>query len=404
MKNQSPLCLNIFFSFLQYFISGFYPLIVILFISTRLSVETWGELTLIQAISLLMSLLIIFGTDSMGMRKIPESGESKNKVFQCIKQIFFIRMINFLFIGSISLIFFVPYFGFVNTCAVLFWTFSIIISPLWAFIALDQTKKFISIETIIRILSLLALFSFIENDSDKYLHVLIISLSNLSFGFFTSIILLKQTFIKDNQTNNISLIKSGYKESFPFVSIQLLSQSYIMLPVILVGSILGSAEAANYGNAEKFQRLFRSLISPVGRVLLSHSSKIDSDNNKIAEKWALSAFFGIILFFIGYIMSTIFFDYFFSDEYKDMKQIAIIMFASLPFIFVSSHLINSFIYPIGEEIFLRRLLSFIATITIFLIIFFLNSSGIISAAIITLFAEIILAISIFIFMKKSLNN
>ena len=73
MKSQPPLNLNIFFSFLQYVISGFYPLIVILLISTRLSVETWGELTLIQAISLLMSLLIIFGTDSMGMRKIPES-------------------------------------------------------------------------------------------------------------------------------------------------------------------------------------------------------------------------------------------------------------------------------------------------------------------------------------------
>ena len=103
-------------------------------------------------------------------------------------------------------------------------------------------------------------------------------------------------------------------------------------------------------------------------------------------------------------MTTIFFDYFFSDEYRDMKQIAIIMFASLPFIFISSHLINSFIFPIGEEIFLRRLLSFVAPVTIFLIIFFLNSSGIISAAFITLFAEIILAISIFIFMKKSLNN
>ena len=117
MKSQPPLNLNIFFSFLQYVISGFYPLIVILLISTRLSVETWGELTLIQAISLLMSLLIIFGTDSMGMRKIPESGENKKKVFQCIKQIFFIRIINFLFIGFISFIFFVPYFGFVNTCS-----------------------------------------------------------------------------------------------------------------------------------------------------------------------------------------------------------------------------------------------------------------------------------------------
>ena len=45
------------------------------------------------------------------------------------------------------------------------------------------------------------------------------------------------------------------------------------------------------------------------------------------------------------------FDLFFDDDYESMKQIAIIMFASIPFIYVSSHLINTFIYPFNNEYF-----------------------------------------------------
>ena len=404
IKKNSVLNKNIFFSFFQYILSGFYPLIIILFISTRLSVETWGELTIIQASSILVSLLIIFGTDSLGMRKIPKSGSNSIEIFKSIKQVYFIRLINFLAISIVSYIFIMPYYGTINTLAVLLWAFSIIISPLWAYIALGRTKKFINTELFVRIVSLVMLYIFINEDSDKYLHIIIICSSNLIFSIITTINLVKNLYVKDLSLHNIDLIKSGYRESLPFVSIQLLNHSYIMLPVLLVGSILGSAEAANYGNAEKFQRLFRSFISPLGRVLLTYNSKKDIDKSEIIKQWPYSALFGIILFFVGVIVSTTFFDYFFSNDYRDMKQISIIMFASLPFIFTSSHLINSFLYPEGKEIILRKMLLFIAPITILLLIYFMSIYGLVFTAIITLIAEIILSISIYSFMKYNLKH
>ena len=77
-ESYNTLLSNIFFSFIHYVLSGLYPLIIILFISTRLSVEVWGELTLIQATAVILSLVIIFGTDSFGMRKIPRQNKNKN--------------------------------------------------------------------------------------------------------------------------------------------------------------------------------------------------------------------------------------------------------------------------------------------------------------------------------------
>ena len=55
-----------------------------------------GELTLIQATAVILSLVIIFGTDSFGMRKIPRQNKNKKLIFNVIIQVYLVRLINFL--------------------------------------------------------------------------------------------------------------------------------------------------------------------------------------------------------------------------------------------------------------------------------------------------------------------
>ena len=90
-----------------------------------------GELTLIQATAVILSLVIIFGTDSFGMRKIPRQNKNKKLIFNVIIQVYLVRLINF-FIVSILLCFLIGKFDLLTIFSILFWSFSIIISPLWA--------------------------------------------------------------------------------------------------------------------------------------------------------------------------------------------------------------------------------------------------------------------------------
>ena len=396
-ESYNTLLSNIFFSFIQYVLSGLYPLIIILFISTRLSVEVWGELTLIQATAVILSLVIIFGTDSFGMRKIPRQNKNKKLIFNVIIQVYLVRLINF-FIVSILLCFLIGKFDLLTIFSILFWSFSIIISPLWAFIALDNTKSFVYLELIIRLISLFLLFFFITDDEYKFSYIIIISSSNIVFSVL-GIIQLVRKYYTFNFPEMKEYIINAYKESFPFFNIQILNNSYIMLPVILVGSILGTSEAANYGNAEKFQRLFRSLISPFGRVLLSFNSKKTVKKDKLIRLWPYVGMIGITIFIVGLIMSTTFFDLFFDDDYESMKQIAIIMFASIPFIYVSSHLINTFIYPFNNEYFLNKVMLIIAPIVVMVLLVFMNSEYLIFTSFVGLIAEIILCLTLVLFLK-----
>ena len=91
-----------------------------------------------------------------------------------------------------------------------------------------------------------------------------------------------------------------------------------------------------------------------------------------------------------------------------MKKILVIFFASIPFIFTTSFLVNSFIYPTNNEFYLNKVLILISPLCLIIIVIFIKKYGLIFTSIITLITEMILCFSILTYMiknkKKFLKN
>jgi len=370
--------------------------------SNVLSVSVWGEILLLQSFSLFSSILIVFGTEVYGLREISKSISDESKISKIINQVFFLRIVNFFIFFSIFFLL-VPLLNIPVDLflIILIWAFSLIISPLWIYTALGKLNSFFYIELFIKTIAIVIIYLNVLGDTDNDLLVLILIGVNY-FISISSLINIRKNICLDNHP--IGSLKEIYTETTPFFLIQFCANIFTSFPILIVGYTLGSAQAAIFGNAERLFRMFRSLYSPINRIVLKFSSYQKIDNNIKMKEFMFAGFLGILVFFLGAIFISFFVEIILGEKYIDSISIALILISAIPFIFAGNQILHSYIYPSNNELFFMKTLLWLTPlniISLFSLSYFIGSHG---TALSMFVAELALFIAFFSFIKTKFRN
>lgn len=360
------------------------PVIILIVISTRFSIEVWGELTLVQAIAAFSLIVINFGSDSYGIR---EMSKNKGVIYNdnLVFNTFLLRLIVFVIVAICSiypliiqferLAYFTLALSFLNC-----------LSPFWIFVGLKQLRSVVLFEFMVRFIALILMILYVKDDDYIGEYCIILISVPLFINIYSWLQYFRQRSLSGFASIKIDVL-SLYKNLMPFLSFQVLQQAFIGLPVLVVGFRLGYTYSAIYGNAEKIQRIVRGLISPIGRVLLSYSSDFSYRSNRMSyiKLIAMTSFF---LMIGAIIITNIAVTKFFGQEYSEMVHLSSILLASVPFIYVSSILVNLEILPNGMEKALSRILFWVAAITSITLLFGIDYFGVLGVAVVVGLAEL----------------
>lgn len=393
---------NLIFSYAQFFVTSIFPIFVMIHASNVLSVSVWGEILLLQSFSLFSSILIVFGTEVYGLREISKAISNESKISKIINQVFFLRLINFFIFFSISFLIVsiikIPIYLFL---IILVWTFPLIISPLWIYTALGKLNSFFYIELFIKTIAILIIYLNVLGDTDNDL--LILTLIGVHYFIsIASLINIRKNICFNN--NPISFLKETYIETTPFFLIQFCANIFTTFPILIVGYTLGSTQAAIFGNAERLFRMFRSLYSPINRIVLKFSSSQEIDNKVKLKEFLFAGFFGILVFLLGAIFISFFIEKILGEKYIDSISIALILISVIPFIFAGNQILHSYIYPSNNELFFMKTLLWLTPlniISLFSLSYFIGLHG---TALSMFIAELALFIIFFSFIKTKFRN
>ena len=393
---------NLIFSYAQFFVTSIFPILVMIYASRALSVSAWGEVLLFQSFSLFSSILIIFGTEVYGLREISKSISDQNKVSKIINQVFALRIINFFVFFSISFLFVsivkIPIHSFL---IILLWTFPLVISPLWIFIALGKLNSFFYIELFIKSIAILLIYLNVLGDKDSDILILVLISLNYFISFASLINIRKNICFSSVQ---ISSLKEIYNETTPFFLIQFCANIFTSFPILIIGYTMGSAQAAIFGNAERLFRMFRSLYSPINRIVLKFSSSEKIDNTVKMKEFIFAGSIGILILFLGAIFISFFVEIILGKKYIDSISIALILISAIPFIFAGNQILHSYIYPSRNELFFMKTLLWLTPfniISLFSLSYFMGLHG---TALSMVIAELALFIVFFSFIKTKFRN
>lgn len=261
------------------------PFLTIPYISRIVGVEGTGIYSYTYSIVYYFMLFTLLGVNNYGNRTIAKKRNNKKGLSQSFFSIYSIQ----LFMGTIML---VIYFLYVFIFNVQYKTISLIqalfiISAMldinWFFFGIEEFKKTITRNVIIKIINAILIFIIIKTKNDLWKYALIMSgmtiVSQLLLWPF-----LKEyiSFVKIKFSDIKKHIKSDIILFVPVLAISI----YKIMDKIMLGLIIGVNEVGFYDNAEKVLTIPITIITSLGVVMLPRMSNlISSGNKKIVENY-----------------------------------------------------------------------------------------------------------------------
>ena len=244
----------------------------------------------------IVTYFILFGTLGVamyGQREIAYIRDNKDKT-----SITFWEIVIFKFITMIiSMIIF--YIIFVNGekyqlyyQILLLELFANIIDIGWFFQGLEEFKKTVSRNIIVKIMSIICIFIFVKTKEDLSKYILIYTLSSL-IGNATLWMYLPK-YIKKIKLKELNIIRH-IKPTISLFIPQIAMQIYTVLDKTMIGNILGDMnQVGNYEQSQKIIKISLLLVTALGTVMSPRIANIISNNNKEEVKEHLKRSFRFV--------------------------------------------------------------------------------------------------------------
>ncbi|MCH4102296.1 polysaccharide biosynthesis C-terminal domain-containing protein [Pediococcus acidilactici] len=259
------------------------PLVTTPYISRVLGSEGVGINAYTNSI---IQYFILFGTigiNTYGNRQIAYSrGDNKN-VSQDFWEISILRFITI----AIAYVVFLLYLSIVHKYRTYFFaqSFQIIAAALdisWFFMGLENFKITVIRNFIIKIISLVCIFTMVKNQSDLGIYILILSLS-LFFGNLSLWGYLKKYVNKPN-FRSLKLLRH-IRPSIALFIPQIAIQIYLVLNKTMLGSISGVRSAGYFEYSDRIVKIVLAIVTSIGTVMLPRMASIyaNKDFSKLKQ-------------------------------------------------------------------------------------------------------------------------
>lgn len=380
------------------------PLITTPYVSRVLGVNNVGVYSYTYSIVYYFMLASMLGINNYGAREIAKTSNNKEKLSKTFFSIYFLQLIccsiliilyiiisgvyqyehkNIMFIQLINLI-------------------SCVFDINWFFFGLEKFKITISRNIIIKLLSLILIFAFVNSRNELWLYTLIMSGSTLLSQMYLWIYVKKEVFF----------YKPTFKEIFKHLPeclilfIPIISYSiYRVMDKTLIGAISNTVQLGNFESAEKIINIPISFITALGTVMMPHMSKTSADEytEKLRDTFKLCFFF-IIPMIVGlFVISKDFANVFFGNEFTLTGDIIQYLLPTILFSAVTNVIRSNYLIPKGKNktYVVSTILGAIVNLTLNLI--FIKKYGAVGACIGTIAAEFTVMFYQVISTRKVIN-
>ena len=297
------------------------PLITTPYISRVLQADGVGTYSYIYSIITYFVLFGSLGVMMYGQREIAYIQDNKEQRTRVFWEIVFFRFVTML----ISLVTYMLVFGRTGNDVLLYRLFAIeIIANLfdisWFFQGLEEFKKTVTRNIIVKIIGIISIFIFIKTKQDLSKYILIFTLFNL-LGNLTLWLYLPK-YIKKVQIKELN-IRRHVKPIITLFIPQIAIQIYTVLDKTMIGAILGDmSQVGNYEQSQKIVKMSLTIVAALGtvvspRIAYSIANKNDKKvNTLLAKSFRFVWMLGIPVMLGIIAVSDIFVGWFFGDGYE----------------------------------------------------------------------------------------
>ena len=268
------------------------PLITVPYVSNILGAEGIGDYAFTYAN---MQYFVIFGMVGIslyGNRQIAYVRENKEKLKNTFYSIYTLQLIC----TTTSLILYLIFILVFNNESYK-WLYVVqainilaaMVDISWLFMGLEQFKKTVVRNTIVKLVSLASVFIFVKSSDDTIIYTAIIALSsligNLTFWFYIP----KTIGFKKIKISGLNLhLKSSLALFVPQIAIQI----YILLDRTMLGVITDNIQVGYYENSQKIVKIVLTIATAIGTVMMPKiANTVASGDMKKVKYYVKNSFF-----------------------------------------------------------------------------------------------------------------
>ena len=244
------------------------PLITVPYVSGILGAEGIGDYAFTFANTQYFIIFGMIGITLYGNRQIAYVREDKVKLKNTFYSIYLLQLIG----TAISLILFLVFALVFNkgNYRILYIAQGInilaaMVDISWLFMGLEEFKKTVVRNTIVKLVSLASIFIFVKTKEDVLIYTIILALSafigNLTFWLYIP----KTLGIKGIEINEL---KNHFTSAISLFIPQISIQIYVLLDKTLLGIMTDTVEVGYYENSQKLIKMALTIATAVGTVMM----------------------------------------------------------------------------------------------------------------------------------------
>ena len=270
---------NIIYNVLYQLLILIVPLITIPYISRILGADGVGTYSYTYSIAYYFMIISLLGINNYGNRTIAKSRDNKKIMSQNFWSIYCIQ----LFMSVIMIALYILYMlMFNNQYTIIAWLqiFFIISSMFdvnWFFFGIEEFKLTVTRNSILKIITLVLIFTLVKQPTDLWKYTLIMSASTLVSQLILWPFLLKK--IEKIEKIDLKNLKVHFKQCLilfiPVIAVSL----YKIMDKVMLGYLSDVTELGFYEQAEKIINVPCAIITALGTVMLPRISNLVANKN-----------------------------------------------------------------------------------------------------------------------------
>lgn len=326
------------------------PIITVPYVSRTLGAAGIGKYAYINSIVQEVTLVGTLGITNFAIREIAYSRENRDKLSQNFTDIFSFQVVSTLISTGIYL--FVVYLS--GTDNWLFFAIQSIfiissgIDLSWLFIGLEDFKKTVVRNTLVKIIGFVLILTLVHSSNDLLIYMLILSLTQF-FGQVTMFSYLRKTVtLKKPKWHNIQRMLLPIVGMFiPQVAVQI----YSVVNKTMLGIMQNNTSVGFFDNADKIVRIALQVLISISAVLYPHISSLFAKGetktvkNYLYKTFNIVSFVSIPMVFGLIAISKWFVPWFFGTGFNPVIQIIAVLSPLMWIISMSTIVGSQFLLP-----------------------------------------------------------
>ena len=269
---------NILYNISYQFLIIFLPLITTPYISRVIGAEGVGVYSYTYSIISYFMLFAMLGLNNYGNRSIAIVRNNKYELSQTFFDIYGLQVltsITMIVLYVIYIYIFVSSYRDIYYIQTLF-LLSSLLDINWFFFGLEQFKLTVIRNTLVKLVTVIAIFVFVKDSNDLWIYTLIMASGTLSSQIILWIFIKRYLiWVKPKFKGMLNHLKPNLILFIPVLAVSI----YRVMDKIMLGLLTSTLQVAYYENAEKVINIPVSIISALGIVMLPRMTSLITVGN-----------------------------------------------------------------------------------------------------------------------------